>query len=259
MKLKDSTEHVEESKKESTWFDKYGSKILMVVLVVVGLGMVFNQPIRNALIAKKSNEYQVENVSKKEIEENKKADTTFDFAQVEPISTESVMRAQMDSQKLPAIGGIAIPDLGVNLPIFKGLGNTELSFGAGTMKETQVMGGENNYSLASHHVFGITGASNTLFSPLERGKAGMPIYLTDKDKIYTYTITEVFDVDPTAVHVIDDTPGKSELTLVTCTDAAATGRTIVKAELTKTEDYKTASKDIRKAFSTEYNQVAEWK
>ncbi|MUG33622.1 sortase, partial [Psychrobacter sanguinis] len=78
----------------------------------------------------------------------------------------------------PVIGGIAIPELGINLPIFKGLGNVELIYGAGTMKEDQVMGGDNNYSLASHHIFGLVGSSEMLFSPLERAKDGMVIYLT---------------------------------------------------------------------------------
>ncbi|MGZ7204728.1 class A sortase, partial [Streptococcus pyogenes] len=88
------------------------------------------------------------------------------------------------------IGGIAIPDFGVNLPIFKGLSNVALMYGAGTMKEDQVMG-QGNYTLASHHVFGIAGASETLFSPLEKSKAGMKIYVTDKENIYVYVITEV--------------------------------------------------------------------
>lgn len=86
--------------------------------------------------------------------------------------------------------------------IFKGLGNTELTYGAGTMKENQVMDGENNYSLASHHIFGIAGASDMLFSPLDRAKNGMKIYLTDKNKIYTYVISEVKIVQPTEVAVV---------------------------------------------------------
>ena len=72
----------------------------------------------------------------------------------------------MASSKLPVIGGISIPELNMNLPIFKGLENVALYYGAGTMKENQVMG-QGNYSLASHHVFGLTGANAMLFSPLE--------------------------------------------------------------------------------------------
>lgn len=205
--------------------------VLIVVLLVVGLALFFNKSIRNTVIAWNTNKYQVSNVSKKTIEKNKEAKTSFDFENVQSISTGSVLQAQMDAQKLPVIGGIAIPEVGINLPIFKGLGNTELTYGAGTMKETQVMGGGNNYALASHHVFGIAGASDMLFSPLDRAKKGMKIYLTDKNKVYTYVISEVTVVQPTEVAVVDDTPGKSEVTLVTCTDAEATQRTIVKGVL----------------------------
>ena len=92
------------------------------------------------------------------------------------------------------------------------------------MKENQVMG-QGNYSLASHHVFGLTGANAMLFSPLEKAKAGMKIYITDKEKIYTYVISSVETVTPDRVDVIQDREGVNEITLVTCEDAAATYRT----------------------------------
>ena len=116
------------------------------------------------------------------------------------------------------------------------------------------MGGENSYSLASHHIFGIAGASDMLFSPIDRAKNGMKIYLTDKNKVYTYVISEVKVVQPTEVAVVDDTPGKSEVTLVTCTDAEATQRTIVKGELKSQVDFDKASSDIIEAFNKSYNQ-----
>ncbi|MEY8434729.1 sortase [Streptococcus hyointestinalis] len=229
--------------------------VLFVVLLLVGLVLVFNKPIRNYLIGMNTNKYQITKVSKKTIEKNKKAKTTYDFDSVQSISAESILKAQMDAQQLPVIGGIAIPDVGLNLPIFKGVGNTELSYGAGTMKENQVMGGENNYALASHHVFGMTGSTDMLFSPLDRAKKGMKIYLTDKEKVYTYVITDVTVVTPDRVEVIDDEAGKSQVTLVTCTDAEATERTIVHGELTETVDYSKASQEILDAFSKSYNQM----
>ena len=229
------------TKKRRKWLDIL-RWVLIVVLLVVGLALIFNKSIRNTVIAWNTNKYQVSKVSKKTI------DT------VKSISTESVLQAQMDAQELPVVGGIAIPEVGINLPIFKGLGNTELTYGAGTMKEDQVMGGENNYSLASHHVFGIAGASDMLFSPLDKAKEGMKIYLTDKNKVYTYVISEVKVVQPTEVAVVDDTPGKSEVTLVTCTDAEATQRTIVKGELKSQVDFDKASSDIIEAFNKSYNQ-----
>ncbi len=80
----------------------------------------------------------------------------------------------MAAQQLPVIGGIAIPELGINLPIFKGLGNTELIYGAGTMKEEQVMGGENNYSLASHHILELQVHLKCSFRRLKEHKMGCP-------------------------------------------------------------------------------------
>ena len=56
-----------------------------------------------------------------------------------------------------------------------------------------------------------------LFSPLVNAKAGMKIYLTDKDKVYTYEIT-VKRVTPDRVDEIDDRIGVQEITLVTCVD-----------------------------------------
>lgn len=230
------------------------SNILLVLLILVGLALIFNKPIRNAIIAWNTNKYQVSKVSKKTIKQNQAAKSSFDFEKVESLSTEAVLAHQMAAQKLPVIGGIAIPDLKLNLPIFKGLGNAGLYYGAGTMKENQVMG-ENNYALASHHVFGMTGSSEMLFSPLDRAQKGMKIYLTDKEHIYSYVISEVKAVTPEHVEVIDDTPGKSEVTLVTCTDAEATGRTIVHGSYEGKMTFKSAPKSVTDAFSQSYNQM----
>ncbi|KPJ23146.1 class A sortase [Streptococcus phocae subsp. phocae] len=231
-------------------------KTIVVMLLIVGLALLFNKPIRNTLIAWNSNKYQVSKVTKKQIQKNKEAKSTFDFNAVAPVSTESVLQAQMAAQQLPVIGGIAIPELGINLPIFKGLGNVELIYGAGTMKEDQVMGGDNNYSLASHHIFGLVGSSEMLFSPLERAKDGMVIYLTDKDRIYEYVIDTVATVTPDRIDVIDNTPGRKEVTLVTCTDFEATERIIVKGQLQKEYEFSKAPAKVLEAFNHSYNQVS---
>lgn len=222
--------------------------------MLISLALIFNTSIRNMMIAWNSNKYQVTKVSKEEIASNKEVDTTFDFAQVESISTEAVMKAQWEAQQLPVIGGIAIPDLKINLPIFKGLSNVALMYGAGTMKETQEMG-KGNYSLASHHIFGMAGASETLFSPLENAKEGMKIYLTDKENIYVYNVKSVQSVTPDSVYVIDDVEGQNEITLVTCEDLAATMRTIVKGDLEEVIPYDQADGETLKYFEQTYNQV----
>lgn len=228
-------------------------KIIMLLMIVVGFLLVFSKPISHYIIGLRSNDYQVSKVSKATIAKNETAEATYDFSSVQSVSMKSLLTS--DGTDLPVIGGIAIPDLSINLPIFKGVTNENLLYGAGTMKDSQVMGGENNYALASHHVFGLTGSSQMLFSPLEKAKVGMTIYLTDKSIIYTYKITEIVSVSPEQTEVLDDVAGESTLTLVTCEDKEATKRLIVKATLTDSITYQKATKTQMKAFSYSYNQI----
>ncbi|WP_105143489.1 class A sortase [Streptococcus suis] len=227
--------------------------LLTVVLILISLALIFNTSIRNFIIGWNTNKYQISNVTTEDIEKNKQAETTFDFDQVQSISTEAILAAQWDAQRLPVIGGIAVPELGINLPIFKGVFNTSLMYGAGTMKENQEMG-KGNYALASHHIFGVTGAADVLFSPLDRAKNGMKIYITDKTNVYTYVIDSVDIVSPESVYVIDDVEGRTEVTLVTCTDYNATQRIIVKGVLESTTPYNETAKDILDSFNKSYNQ-----
>ncbi|HEM3660594.1 TPA: class A sortase [Streptococcus suis] len=240
-----------EKKKKSK--GSFWRNLLTVVLILISLALIFNTSIRNFIIGWNTNKYQISNVTTEDIEKNKQAETTFDFDQVQSISTEAILAAQWDAQRLPVIGGIAIPELGINLPIFKGVFNTSLMYGAGTMKENQEMG-KGNYALASHHIFGVTGAADVLFSPLDRAKNGMKIYITDKTNVYTYVIDSVEIVSPESVYVIDDVEGRTEVTLVTCTDYNATQRIIVKGVLESTTPYNETAKDILDSFNKSYNQ-----
>ena len=229
------------------------TNILAGFLILLSIALIFNAKIRDIFIVWNTNKYQVSQVSKEKIEENQDTEGNFDFDSVKAISSEAVLASQWDNQKLPVIGGIAIPELEINLPIFKGIANVNLLYGAGTMKRDQEMG-KGNYSLASHHIFTGDNASQMLFSPLDRAKKGMKIHLTDKNKVYTYEISEVKRVTPDRVDEIDDRTGVDEITLVTCEDAAATERIIVKGDLKETKDYSQTSDEILTAFNQPYKQ-----
>ena len=227
--------------------------VLAGFLILLSLALIFNSKIRDIFMVWNTNKYQVSQVSKEKLEENQDTEGNFDFDSVKAISSEAVLSSQGDSQKLPVIGGIAIPEVEINLPIFKGLDNVNLFYGAGTMKRDQVMG-KGNYSLASHHIFTAENASQMLFSPLSRAKNGMKIYLTDKDKVYTYVIHEVKHVTPDRVDEIDDRSGVDEITLVTCVDYDATERIIVKGDLKEEKDYSQTPEEILTAFNQPYKQ-----
>ena len=227
--------------------------ILAGFLILLSLALIFNSKIRDIFLVWNTNKYQVNQVTKENIDENLKSEGNFDFDSVKSISSEAVLASQWDAQKLPVIGGIAIPEVEINLPIFKGLDNVNLFYGAGTMKPDQKMG-EGNYSLASHHIFTAENASQMLFSPLVNAKAGMKIYLTDKDKVYTYEIREVKHVTPDRVDEIEDRDGIKEITLVTCVDYNATERIIVKGDFKEVKAYSETSDDILNAFNQPYKQ-----
>ena len=227
--------------------------ILAGFLILLSLALIFNSKIRNIFMVWNTNKYQVSQVSKEKLEENNGAEGNVDFNSVKAISSEAVLSSQWDAQQLPVIGGIAVPEVEINLPIFKGLDNVNLFYGAGTMKPNQKMG-EGNYSLASHHIFTAENASQMLFSPLVNAKEGMKIYLTDKDKVYTYEIREVKHVTPDRVDEIDDREGINEITLVTCVDYDATERIIVKGDLKEIKSYSDTPSDVLDAFNKPYKQ-----
>ena len=242
-----------DSKKKKKKRSNLLTNILAVFLILLSLVLIFNAQIRDIFMVWNTNKYQVSQVTKEKIEENKETEGNFDFDSVKSISSEAVLAAQWDAQQLPVIGGIAIPEVEINLPIFKGLDNVNLFYGAGTMKANQKMG-EGNYSLASHHIFTAENASQMLFSPLVNAKAGMKIYLTDKDKVYTYEIREVKHVTPDRVDEIEDREGVKEITLVTCVDYNATERIIVKGDFKEVKAYSETSDDILSAFNKPYKQ-----
>ena len=227
--------------------------ILAGFLILLSIALIFNAKIRDIFMVWNTNKYQVSQVSKEKLEENQDTEGNFDFDSVKAISSEAVLSSQWDAQQLPVIGGIAIPEVEINLPIFKGLDNVNLFYGAGTMKPNQKMG-EGNYSLASHHIFTAENASQMLFSPLVNAKEGMKIYLTDKEKVYTYVIREVKHVTPDRVDEIEDREGIKEITLVTCVDYNATERIIVKGDFKEVKPYAETPSDILEAFNKPYKQ-----
>ena len=227
--------------------------ILAGFLILLSIALIFNAKIRDIFMVWNTNKYQVSQVSKEKLEENQDTEGNFDFDSVKAISSEAVLSSQWDAQQLPVIGGIAIPEVEINLPIFKGLDNVNLFYGAGTMKPNQKMG-EGNYSLASHHIFTAENASQMLFSPLVNAKEGMKIYLTDKEKVYTYVIRELKHVTPDRVDEIEDREGIKEITLVTCVDYNATERIIVKGDFKEVKPYAETPSDILEAFNKPYKQ-----
>ena len=195
-------------------------------------------------MSKTSARYQIEQVTREQIEANKQVEATFDFAAVESASLEAVLQAQLSGKVLPVIGGIAVPSVEIQLPIFKGLGNEALLFGAGTFSPEQQMG-QGNYALASHRIE----QSTILFTRLEEVKMGDVIYLTDLDQIYVYETIESKRIEAYQVEVIEEVPDQTLVTLITCGEAAGITRWMVQGKLTETIPVDKATPAMLEAFS----------
>ncbi len=233
----------ENNMKKKSRFKNWLINLLLLLLLLVGLGLTFNNQIKNFLIEKNGEKFAVSEVTAAEIEKNQQKPASFDFDAVVPSSSQAVFKAQFTNRDLPTIGGIAVPKVGINLPIFKGLANEALLWGAGTLEPNQKMG-EGNYALASHRAY----EPDLLFTPLERVKKGDVIYLTDLKNIYTYETKIIVRVQPTEVQYLDVIKGKKLVTLITCGEIEGITRTIVQGELKEVTPVNKATKDMRDAF-----------
>ncbi|WP_291292722.1 class A sortase [Enterococcus sp.] len=232
-------------KKKRTLFH-WLTNLFLVLLLLIGLALIFNNQIKNFLIKQNGDAYAVSEISRADVEKNMKADTTFDFDAVEPASSEAVLKAQLSHSVLPVIGGVAIPSVAINLPIFKGLSNEALLYGAGTLSPTQKMG-EGNYALASHRAQ----SPDLLFTPLDDVAIGATIYITDLENIYTYKATSTVRVQPTDVYLLDEVAGRKMITLITCGEMGGVTRRVVQGDLESVTPVADATKDMKAAFNME--------
>lgn len=221
--------------------------LVSTLTLIVGLALVFSNPIKNWIISIKSEALTIDSMDADKIDKNKTKEASFDFEEVQLLDFKTVVLAQLNSDQINVIGGISIPSVQLNLPIGKGTSEYTLALTAGTMKEDQVMG-ERNYTLAGHHM----NRSDLLFSPLYEVKIGAAIYLTDLSMIYEYKATDQRTIEATEVDVLEDVPGETTLTLITCDDDGVT-RLLTKAQFVNKIPIEDAPIEMRKAFNLKLN------
>ncbi|MDR3189840.1 MAG: class A sortase [Lactobacillaceae bacterium] len=215
-------------------------RILYGLLVLLALGLIFNKQIAQFIL---------EHFHPK-IQHDSKQKGMYDWSKVKNISSLDIILGRLSSNRLDFIGMVAVPKLGVSLPISRGLADVNLSLGAGTMYNNQKMG-QGNYALASHFMPGQKN-STVLFSPLYYKFDGQTnkrkIYLTDTKKVYTYKATRYAKIAATDVSVVAPVEGKKLVTLITCNYTADAGRIVLQGELVKTRTWKQTPKKIQKYF-----------
>ncbi|MFD1672867.1 class A sortase [Agrilactobacillus yilanensis] len=208
-------------------FGKIMGGIFLGLVLIVGLALIFNEPIK-AYLVQHNAQQKMENLTKDQVKQNNLKDGDFDFGKVKEIDASQVVKTSLQNDA-NVLGKIAIPAVNLKLPIVKGLSEASLSTGGGTMKSDQVMG-KGNYALAGHYMTN----KGALFSPLERTQLGQMMYITDLTNVYQYKITYKKVVDPESVWLINDVSGQQLLTLITCADGGV-NRWCVQGNLVQTE------------------------
>lgn len=226
--------------KHRVWLNILGGSLL-----VIGILLVLNTPIKNWIISNGSQALTIDTVDANTIEENNQKEATFEFDEVQMLDLETVALAQFNSDQINVLGGISIPSVGLNLPIGKGTSTYTLALTAGTMKEDQVMG-QGNYALAGHYMK----HPDLLFKPLSRVELGDTVYLTDLNFIYEYKIAEQRTIEATEVSVLDDVPGETMLTLITC-DEDGVARLLTVADFVQKVPVEEAATEMIEAFDLE--------
>lgn len=223
---------------------KHLTTFIGILMILVALGLFMIKPIQNHLIQQGVQTNQIHNLTRDDIIANQEANVTYNWQDIDAINAQDVFNATRSgiADTLPTVGAIAIPDLAMNLPIYKGVSNEAMFLGATTLLEGQEMG-VSNYSLSSHHSI----QDGMLFEPLLRAQEGQLIYLTDLENIYTYQVSSIATVTPDRVDVTDPTQS-SVVTLITC-DSTLEYRIIVRGTLQEITPINQASDSQLAAFN----------
>lgn len=119
----------------------------------------------------------------------------------------AVERASRQPPHDAVLAILRIPGIALEVPVNYGTGERVLLRGAGLVEGTGLPGSNGNVAIAAHR--------DTFFRALKDLALGDHIELVMLDRTQTYVVTDLSVVEPTDVHVLDDT-GEPVLTLVTC-------------------------------------------
>lgn len=232
--------------------------IIAAILFIAGFGILLYEPVQGFILQKQieNNMANVEIVPLDELEQT--AEEQELLKTVLNISDDAVKQASEHAESIEeevvvtddttpidtywdmddrgiTVGRMTIPEIGMDLPILKGVGNVEgrdnMSFGAVTNKLGQEMG-KRNYVVSSH----MTTQDHLLFTRLPKAQKGMTVYLTDTKNIYVYEVKHTKTVSPSEVSILDDVAGKKLVTLYTCINAYQ-DRFVVIGELVEVLDF----------------------
>lgn len=113
------------------------------------------------------------------------------------------------------IGHVAVPSIGVDIPIYAGTAESVLQKGSGHLEGTSLpVGGQSTHAVLTAHR-GLPTAR--LFTDLNKVKKGQIFYVTNIKETLAYKVVSIKVVNPTALSTVKVVKGKDYMTLLTCT------------------------------------------
>jgi len=188
-------------------------RLLGVAMIISAAVLFFWQDIR---------EFFTDRVNDRIIEAYQNGESSVDVGQFESmitgVSSETGnaedARGGIDIDEGMA-GVLKIDSAGINEPVFEGpVTEDKMKSGVSFVHETDHIDMQ-NIPIAGHRVEG----AGIRFNYLDRASVGDRIEFITEDGTRVYEITDIFDVNPSQVEVMDQREGKpQQLTLITCED-----------------------------------------
>ena len=200
-------------------------KTISTILIIIGVMLILTPFLSEEIIKYFSNNIVDDEISNEVLISNNSRDieAEFDYNAIEDLDIMGVLRSSFQINKDLIIGTIMIPDLDLDLPIMKGLSDSNLMLGASTMKADQSFG-QGNFSLAGHYMKN----KDLLFGSLMDIELDTMVYVFDGKKMYEYEIYETLVVPDTALEMISDDKadevGKPVISLMTCYFTSKSGK-----------------------------------
>lgn len=218
-------------KKQQLQEKKSWRKLLIIALYIVGISVISYPFVSNALYkhAQKqaitqyedtvaNKEQKQQELIKKEMQQYNEGllgNATTDYA----IEAERTLLSPSDHAKKKelgeVIGIVEIPKINVELPIYNGTNEEQITRGAGLMQGTSLpYGGESTHSVLSSHR-GLPQAK--LFTDLPKLELGDMFFIKVENEIHSYQVDQIETIDPNDFSLLGIENGEDYVTLLTCT------------------------------------------
>lgn len=207
-------------------------RLLGVLMIIAAITLFFWQDIR---------EYFTDQVNERIITAYQAEDNDIEHVELNPLESfvTGIEASETEGINIgnDMAGVLEIESADISEPVYWGpLTEEKMRNGVGFLEASDNLEMQ-NIPIAGHRVEG----AGIRFNYIDRAELGDDIKFISRNETRVYEITEIFEVDPSEISVLDQTEGATqELTLITCEDynpdtLLFEKRLIVKAELVSVE------------------------